>query len=882
MSFSCQSPDIRQEAYKSWLFLAKLFSGMNSTLTHPKRLELIIAPIRSTLSQDLSSRVRRSAMGVWTQIVQILNRDNGLERNNTFDVAFTSVCGIALKDKDSRVRSEALKTIKELLEVKPNSNVDSSVTSMANEASLGFNLIAMHIETLSDFLFHVTLDQNDEVKELAAQGWVAILNRISFHVEIQNSEAATTVMQQLCSTLLQKVVRSFEQKDFSDFSAFQSVHRVVDACSRQGCNVLAMKSILVQLDFASVITDVLDKETFQGAQMNVIAYLCVIVAIFATPDVESQLGPTLQKMCQHLATEAKSLRSLFETIEALRQWNFESSHPRDLKTRLERGLVFCWIKATDSYLEYLQEFSVRALASPTKTKSQLPNVAYMLARMVTLVRSKDIDEVSFDGHSVPELLRSRWLDYFVNMKRVCMMRHGTKLAAAEKIAQELIKALDCSEKGLPLDFLSFILQNLTESDSFEVVQHTNKLQSSRFPPQETMLAPISTVCTKIVSCWFNAIGSDRLNLPLFKSCLRSYVPLVDRLNSTESFVNLVIQAKSSILQCLRCCDRHDSTSKLYQLHHHGPAGIADEVELVWGKLMQALARCYPWGSSADELLSTVCDLFVSAMEGTNVQLKNKALDTWNETFGKSKGLLKIDETLMKVLVKLSKRVKVAFPGNQPLDAEDANLETGSDERNASPVTAEATLTQSVSFSPARQVAARGSLLAQQGSRNSTPVRNSAEKKRSTPASEAMAAAPEDRGKDFIQIAHAKRKLVLTEHQREVRSQQREAAGVVLNYSGLEDAESRWGNSVEEAMLIRSDSRTQWSEASRQMATEETRGSDKRGRVREREEQETQDSSPSALAGHPTPETVNAAKRGRHAEKLQDAQPTNFMPLLSEL
>jgi hypothetical protein len=64
--------------------------------------------------------------------------------------------------------------------------------------------------------------------------------------------------------------------------------------------------------------------------------------------------------------------------------------------------------------------------------------------------------------------------------------------------------------------------------------------------------------------------------------------------------------------------------------------------------------------------------------------------------------------------------------------------------------------------------------------------------------------------EYVQIANAKRKLLLTEHQREARKEARTAGALTYSsYTSLEDPESRMQGLEGEMLLMPSDSRTQW-------------------------------------------------------------------------
>jgi hypothetical protein len=120
-------------------------------------------------------------------------------------------------------------------------------------------------------------------------------------------------------------------------------------------------------------------------------------------------------------------------------------------------------------------------------------------------------------------------------------------------------------------------------------------------------------------------------------------------------------------------------------------------------------------------------------------------------------------------------------------------------------------------SPARlmitQLHGKGSLLRPDSVEN-TPSRSHAkapilsadktEVKSDAPASEEAGDA------EYVQIANAKRKLLLTEHQREARKEARTAGALTYSsYTSLEDPESRMQGLEGEMLLMPSDSRTQW-------------------------------------------------------------------------
>ena len=111
---------------------------------------------------------------------------------------------------------------------------------------------------------------------------------------------------------------------------------------------------------------------------------------------------------------------------------------------------------------------------------------------------------------------------------------------------------------------------------------------------------------------------------------------------------------------------------------------------------------------------------------------------------------------------------------------------------------------------------KGSLLSKRagsraGSQRNTPSCSPAKAAASGDKTEVKSEAlmSEDaRDVDYVQIANTKRKLLLTEHQREARKEARKAAGG-LGYTSLEDPESRMAGVDGEMLLMPSDSRSHW-------------------------------------------------------------------------
>jgi len=344
-------------------------------------------------------------------------------------------------------------------------------------------------------------------------------------------------------------------------------------------------------------------------------------------------------------------------------------------------------------------------------------------------------------------------------------------------------------------------------------------------------------------CAYRAFEEKRIALPLLKSIISRLLPILDSTGAVEAqHQGPLTVLMAPVSKCLGVCSRQGNDKKgMPQLGRPGAEGILEEVQSVWGKMVDTVLK-----NACHEDLGTLSPLLAAALSSSNTKIQNRAVECWNENFGHGAEKSQLPATLQYCLKKLSKRVHINMPQNaddskacgSPTDSPGDESQISISAQSQGPL---------LPKSPARLISAHlqgtGSLLpsskragSRPGSLHNTPARSPAifQGRISSPHSSGDIAAAhfvspfqarisssektevkseafssEDaRDVDYVQIANAKRKLHLTEHQRE----SRKAACTGLSYTSLEDPESRMVGIEGEMLMMPSDSRTQWGDS----------------------------------------------------------------------
>ena len=572
------------------------------------------------------------------------------------------------------------------------------------------------------------------------------------------------------------------------------------------------------MDTAVPAEGITDSQTKVGAdvgqiQIKLAPYLAGAVSIAALhePELSARI---LQKILAVFPADPRSYRQLFEVVEHM-------ASIKEITQDFAMPVRF-WVKASTAYSASL-EASRHVMSSPAQAKIQTPVLTLGLAQVFRLLATLTEDAVAAD---CMKELEKQWVVLFDQLREATKSKsNGHGLAAAVRVSSAMCKSLTGSLDSLSIlgiQHLDFVLGVMFDDGILEMAVGSKSkpaqsdaravLQASVDHP----LQSISELWASAFRCTYRAFEEKRIECALLKSVIARLLPILDHTFAVGMQYNLLGVLIAPVSKCLAACSRPGNESKgSLHLGRPGADGIADEVELAWSKVVETVLK-----NASHKDLGSLSPLLVSALSNTNPKIQNKAVECWNSTFCNYSDSSELPATLLYVLKKLSKRVHINLPQNA-----DERASPTSNEESQTSLPTQSQEAFILTKSPARlmstQPSGKGSLLpskkragSRPGSLHNTPSRSpgkaciSSEGKTEVKAEGQMF--QEARDVDYVQIANAKRKLLLTEHQREARKEARTGAGG-LSYTSLEDPESRMAGVEGEMLLMPSDSRTQWSE-----------------------------------------------------------------------
>jgi hypothetical protein len=801
-AFAHKTPAVRQEAYKAWFHMACVFDGMGSTLAHPKRLALICRPFRESWPQE-SPDVRDTIAIVWSHILLLLTRRCSIEKASTFEMAVSDVLKPVLAKADSLTRRMVIDIISGMLHSKRDPNASPSSQVLVGDAPatnllLRLDFVNKHSRTLFDLLLELGLGDDEEERRKVTQAWVGLVERLAAEESRDTAEALSrATVQYWVENILSSTssLGSGESKSDRDASMqgrkAAMMHIVSEVCKRH-CSERLLFCASTTLQYSTV--------NVPQTQVKLGSYLvgAVLMATQAEPAIAAPILSSI--FARFPSGDHKSYRQVFEVAEHL-------SKAEGMATDAETS-VRLWSEVCSSLNEPRHLHS-----SPGRLKMQVPILTAVLSQLVRLLPSKAEDGELIEGKYNKEL-ETHWATLF---EQVCEMTNARNsahcLAGAAKVSKEMLKSAAVVEPlGAPsishLDFVMGLMLDESYLDSAAV----SKSKGQGDGPAGHPLQSILELWALVFRSAYKAFEEKKIALKLLKSIISRAVPiLVQTVAVGGHHQGLLAVVCGPMLKLLGACSRQGNDSKgISTLGCPGAGGIADEVELVWQKMVETVLK-----DANHTDLGTLSPLLVSALSNTNSKIQNLAVEYWNSNLSAGVDKSELPVPLQYCLKKLSKRVHI-----KSLQAADDTKGSGSPTSNDesqmdfnSQSQGPVVLTKSPARLMITQLHGKGSLLRPDSVEN-TPSRSHAkapilsadktEVKSDAPASEEAGDA------EYVQIANAKRKLLLTEHQREARKEARTAGALTYSsYTSLEDPESRMQGLEGEMLLMPSDSRTQW-------------------------------------------------------------------------
>ena len=800
-AFSHKSAAVRQASFKSWFHLACVFDGMSSTLAHPKRLELICRPFRTSWPNDKSIEVRRTAVTVWSHIVNLLTRRCTIEKTSAFEVAVASVLSAVLGEADRQIRAHLIHIVGGLLYGK----TDASSTTgnllplehaPATNLSLRLDFLKTRSLVLFDLLLQLGLSDNEEERTQVTQVWIGFVARLA--IEEDGRDTVEALSRAVVHYWADCLLCNTTNDDGHERKAV--VLRVLtQVCSHSSASRLLFCTS-TSLNYTAA-----GDGAFPAVKLAPYLAGAVSIASQEEPEHGAQI---LAKIFALFPNDPRSFRQLFDVVEHV-------ASSQGLVRDASMPIRF-WMNACMAYTTSL-EVSRHVLASPGQAKMQAPVLTLVLAQVPRLPEGLDAD--------YSKEIEKHWSVLYDQLREVTKSKNNSHcLAAAVRVCTAICKNSAGSLESVAANgirHLDFVLGTMLDEANLDTASSKSKGSDARHAlqsPSDHPLQSISEVWAMTFRCAYRAFEEKRVALPLLKSVISRLLPILDHTLAAD----VQHQGPLSVLmapmsKCLGACSRqgNDNTG-MPQLGRAGAEGILDEVQSAWDKMVDTLLK-----SASHEDLGTLSPLLVAALSNSNSKIQNRAVECWNENFGDGAEKSQLPATLQYCLKKLSKRVHI----NMQQNADDSKVCGSPADKDESQIAfSQGSL---LLKSPARLISTHlqgnGSLLSNSkragsrpGSVHNTPARSPAKTKLLLSSSEktevkSEALMSEDaRDVDYVQIANAKRKLHLTEHQREVRKAACMGSG--MSYTSLEDPESRMVGAEGEMLLIPSDSRTQWSDS----------------------------------------------------------------------
>lgn len=823
-AFEHKAASVRQTAFKSWFHLACVFDSMNSTLAHPKRLELICRPFRTTWPNDQSADVRMTATIVWSHLLLLLTRRCSVEKSTTFEVAVCSVIKAAMGETESPLRVHMIDIIGGLLYAKKDSANSStgSLLVLPDVPATNLALRTDFVKTKHQIIFNLLLDLgvgSEAGRVQMSQAWSGFMTRLAAEEDRDSVDVLSRAAVQFWTGCMLGTNHSLatEKMEEADISTRKEVAlRIVGQfCSTaaSSARILFCTNTPLQYMPAEAENSVgsHNHNGIDGAPTHVklAPYLAGAVSIAAQemPELGSQ---ALEKILALFPNDPRAYRQLFEVIAHV-------ALTEPLVKDAAMPMRF-WLESVRTYSASL-DASRHVLSSPGQAKMQAPVLAVVLAQVLRLIpASADISAKVDAAHG--RELEKHWAGLFEQLREVAKSKSsGHSLGAAVKVCSAMSKNnVGCLEiqAAHGIRHLDFVLGVMLDEAWLETAgANKSKIHSNAAEVcDDHPLQSIVELWVLAFRSGYRAFEEKRIDLAVLKSIISRLRPILDQMVAVEARCQGPLGVLAApITKCLSACSRQGNKAQ-FNLGSSGSEGILDEVEGVWTKMAETILK----GASCSDI-GVLSPLLVSALSNSNTRIQHQAVQVWNDNFGSGAEKSSIPATLQYCLKKLSKRVHISMPQN----AEDRNG-SGSPTNNEDSQMGVSSLSQEpLTFadkSPVRimnfQNHGKGSLLSKRdgsraGSRRNTPSCSPAKAAASGDKTEVKSEAlmSEDaRDVDYVQIANTKRKLLLTEHQREARKEARKAAGG-LGYTSLEDPESRMAGVDGEMLLMPSDSRSHW-------------------------------------------------------------------------
>jgi hypothetical protein len=178
---------VRCDAFAAWARLASLFHGMNSTVAHPARLRLLLAPIAAAVGQETKAAVMGAALGAWVHILALLVSAPRELIDRAFPSAVLPILTALLSHASSDARLEAAAVLGALLAAPGAAHAPGAapgplgIAARLAEARVELPLPSLerHCAALLAALGSALASDEAALRALGADAWCALAERLA-------------------------------------------------------------------------------------------------------------------------------------------------------------------------------------------------------------------------------------------------------------------------------------------------------------------------------------------------------------------------------------------------------------------------------------------------------------------------------------------------------------------------------------------------------------------------------------------------------------------------------------------------------------------------------------------------------------------------------
>jgi hypothetical protein len=178
---------VRCDAFAAWARLASLFHGMNSTVAHPARLRLLLAPIAAAVGQETKAAVMGAALGAWVHILALLVSAPRELIDRAFPSAVLPILTALLSHASSDARLEAAAVLGALLAAPGAAHAPGAapgplgIAARLAEARVELPLASLeqHCAAMLAALGSTLASDEAALRALGADAWCALAERLA-------------------------------------------------------------------------------------------------------------------------------------------------------------------------------------------------------------------------------------------------------------------------------------------------------------------------------------------------------------------------------------------------------------------------------------------------------------------------------------------------------------------------------------------------------------------------------------------------------------------------------------------------------------------------------------------------------------------------------